>query len=295
MPWHEEKNKQTLDNHRRGLPAIDEAKTYWERCRQVFPDFNAPRPVIVSALVSPGQAYWKIAYIGTLPGSVNNGNHHVYIDAIDETGKRIIGTKGRWGWEGMSNDEYAKTGPFVVDKPANEFGGNVAMTSWGQLLEVTTSREMFPFGDNLKSDRVVRLHHGYPALEQGNYPGHTSHYVVFLRVPATAPGPPPDTVRITARAEPEAGGRVSAGGHYAKGQQATMIAWANEGYRFDGWYVDEVLVSSSSYYTFAAGRTLEIIGKFAENGPPPGAAYRLVLSRGNEQIAEYPLPIADST
>ncbi|MBO4646410.1 MAG: InlB B-repeat-containing protein, partial [Bacteroidales bacterium] len=64
---------------------------------------------------------------------------------------------------------------------------------------------------------------------------------------------------ITATANPAAGGTVSGDGTYNHGDNCTVIATANTGYTFDGWYENSSLASSNAAYSFTvtAARTLE--------------------------------------
>lgn len=64
---------------------------------------------------------------------------------------------------------------------------------------------------------------------------------------------------ITVSASPAAGGSVSGGGSKEVGTNCTVIATANSGYAFAGWYEGENLVSNSASYTFLVenDRTLE--------------------------------------
>ena len=58
------------------------------------------------------------------------------------------------------------------------------------------------------------------------------------------------------------GGVVTGGGEYQKGSSVTVTAAANSGYRFTGWYVDNVAVSTESTYTFTAESDMVLTAKF---------------------------------
>ena len=64
---------------------------------------------------------------------------------------------------------------------------------------------------------------------------------------------------ITATASPAAGGTVSGDGTYNYGDNCTLTATVNTGYTFDGWYENNIEVSTNASYSFTvtAARTLE--------------------------------------
>ena len=72
-------------------------------------------------------------------------------------------------------------------------------------------------------------------------------------------GGPTQSFSVSVAANPSAGGSVSGAGSYNAGTNVTVNAVANSGYRFNGWYENDALVSSQSSYTFAiaANRNLE--------------------------------------
>jgi hypothetical protein len=135
---------------------------------------------IVEADVAEGETYWQVIGVHHLLPLENFGNHHVYLEALDEDGNRIknppvvVG----WTWEGRRPDEAAR--PFPLDKPDSEAAGNLTM-HFGQVVSVWiegTGQE--------KSDRVENFHTAHPdePLPDGrllNSVGHHSFYVVFQR------------------------------------------------------------------------------------------------------------------
>jgi hypothetical protein len=135
---------------------------------------------IVQADVAEGETYWQVIGVHHLLPLENFGNHHVYLEALDENGNRIknppvlVG----WTWEGRRPDEAAN--PIPLDKPDFEAAGNLTM-HFSQVVSVWiqgTGQE--------KSDRVENLHtaHADEPLPDGrllNSVGHHSFYVVFQR------------------------------------------------------------------------------------------------------------------
>jgi hypothetical protein len=132
---------------------------------------------------SPG----SFRYIGIhhLTPSENVGNHHVFLDILDEQGKRLTNMQIAYTWEGNRPDEVAPN--VAMDKPAEEAGGNIGL-GMGQIVTVWV--------DAPASDRVAGLSTMHPDETEagmeyaGNTLGHHSFYVVFQRYGA-APTPTP--------------------------------------------------------------------------------------------------------
>ena len=64
-----------------------------------------------------------------------------------------------------------------------------------------------------------------------------------------------DNVTITVSTEPEGKSSVSGAGTYKKGTTVNLIASANAGYEFDGWYENDEKVYDKSSYSFAANQS----------------------------------------
>lgn len=69
---------------------------------------------------------------------------------------------------------------------------------------------------------------------------------------------PTVTVTVTA----QSGGTVSGGKTVEKGQQVTITAAANSGYKFDGWYDGNAKVSGSNPYTFTPAADVTLTARF---------------------------------
>ena len=69
---------------------------------------------------------------------------------------------------------------------------------------------------------------------------------------------------ITVSASPAAGGSVSGGGSKEVGTNCTVIATANAGYGFAGWYEGETLVSNLASYTFLVENDRTLVAHFEE-------------------------------
>lgn len=58
------------------------------------------------------------------------------------------------------------------------------------------------------------------------------------------------------------GGDTSGGGEYSNGEKVTLVAIADEGYVFDGWYSNGIKVSSNAEYTFKANENASFSAVF---------------------------------
>jgi uncharacterized repeat protein (TIGR02543 family) len=70
---------------------------------------------------------------------------------------------------------------------------------------------------------------------------------------------------VSVAAVPIAGGTVTGGGNVAVGSNATVVATANAGYVFDGWFEGRTLVSSSRTFTFAVTGNRSLTAEFSSS------------------------------
>lgn len=144
---------------------------------------------IIPASVSPGQVYWRCIGVHHLSGSENAGKNNVFLDVLDEQAQRIGPPWPLidWKWEGMRDNEQA--GLVVLDKPAGEPGGNIALHA-SQVATVWVAGRT--------SDKITGLQTAGiddPGEEPGNHRYHHSFYVVFQRTVkggAVSPVEPPE-------------------------------------------------------------------------------------------------------
>lgn len=137
---------------------------------------------IQTAQIEAGQKYWKVIKVHHLSPVENHGNHNVYVDLLDEDGKRIYGAKVLMTWQGGQ-------GEATIDKPENEPGTNFPL--WKHQVGTVE-------GVGLPSDKVVNLHSGHPdepgPPAWGNTLFHHSFYVVFQRAIKDDGLPPENSV-----------------------------------------------------------------------------------------------------
>ena len=72
-----------------------------------------------------------------------------------------------------------------------------------------------------------------------------------------------DEYEITLIADPEQGGSVNGGGTHDHGSEVTVSATPDSGWRFTGWFEDDLMVSSETGYTFTAERDRTLEGRFS--------------------------------
>lgn len=144
--------------------------------QDVINDATAYGVSVVAADVPPGASYWRAVRVHHLTPEENHGNHHIFLDALNEAGNRVSGAKARVAWPGGEQT-------ITVDKPLNEPGANFPLWKW-QVASV----QML----DLPSDQVVNLHTGHPDEPPGagNTLFHHSFQVDFQRAikEATAGG-----------------------------------------------------------------------------------------------------------
>jgi hypothetical protein len=115
--------------------------------------------------------YWRVIGVHHLTGSENMGNHNVFVDVLDEDGKRI--NRARLVLFQPDVDPVFA----VVDKPAHEAGTNFPL--W--KADKATVAVVWPEDNPLPSEQVSGLSTGHPDEEVGNTLFHHSFYVVYQR------------------------------------------------------------------------------------------------------------------
>ena len=165
---------------------------------------------VLEADVAQGESYWRIIGVHHLDPDENWGRHLVYIDVIDETGRRIQFpcAWADWTWEGR--DEAVPTLPIALDGPVFEPAGQLPLADPSQPVSVWL-KGLYADSDDA-SDRVENLHTGHPDEltgdgQLGNGVGHHSFYVVFQRT-RKREAPAPGAFGIGITGEPDDNGRT---------------------------------------------------------------------------------------
>ncbi|MER2598847.1 MAG: hypothetical protein ABTQ73_04960 [Caldilineales bacterium] len=133
--------------------------------------------VVQPVTVAPGTTCWRAVRVHHLTPEENHGNHHIFLDALNEAGERVFDAAVRVTWPGGQQT-------VTITKPLGEPGADFALWKW-QMAAV----EM----NDLPSDRVEGLHTDHPdEASNGNTRFHHSFSVVFQRTTAAQPAPADD-------------------------------------------------------------------------------------------------------
>lgn len=120
---------------------------------------------VEDAAVEPGQPYWRVVEVRFADEVESGGKHHIYVDALDETGNRVVGQPVTVWW----GDGNYSTG--IEDKPAPDFGFNYMMYAAGYAYNAKI--------EGMPSDVVKGMGMGDVA---NRFKGiHTSYYVTFQK------------------------------------------------------------------------------------------------------------------
>lgn len=130
-----------------------------------------------SVVKAPAGPAWRCIGIYHLAPDENNRRHNVFIDVLDEQGKRVRYPTVRWTWY-MDAPRQMR----VLDKPDNEPAADIP-------IEKAYTVTLWVEGDELPSDSVGNLHTRHPDEGVQNTYGHHSFYVVFQRQGAIAGRP----------------------------------------------------------------------------------------------------------
>ncbi len=117
------------------------------------------------AQVAPGQPYWRLVEARWADEQQSEGRHPIYVNVLDESGRRVIGQPVRVSWR-----EGSVTG-VTEDKPAPEYSYNFQMYAAGNAYDVSV--------EGLPSDTVTGM--GLGDIERRAWKIHTSFYLTFQR------------------------------------------------------------------------------------------------------------------
>ncbi len=135
------------------------------RPRTLDPRLDVLGVTIADAQVNPGEQYWRAIEVRFADEQESGGKHHVFVDALDENGSRIVGQPVT-----VFYGDGSLTLP-LEDKPAPDFGFNFQMYAAGYAYSAKV--------EGLPTDVVQGMGMGDV---QNRFKGiHTSYYVTFQR------------------------------------------------------------------------------------------------------------------
>lgn len=100
----------------------------------------------------------------------------------------------------------------------------------------------------------------------------------------------PPTENFTVSVTAEAGGKVSGGGTVEKGQETTVTATADEGYKFTGWYKGTEKVSDKAQYKFTVTENVELTAKFEKEKVTPPSENESESTKDTDKSTEKVTP-----
>jgi hypothetical protein len=117
------------------------------------------------ANVGSGQQYWRLVDARWADEIQSGGKHHIYVEALDENGNRVVGQPVRVTWS-----EGSLSGA-TEDKAPPDYAYNFQMYAAGYAYTVGI--------EGAPSDQISGA--GLGSIEQRTYGIHTSYYLTFQR------------------------------------------------------------------------------------------------------------------
>lgn len=124
---------------------------------------------LTRAQVEPGQNVYRLVSARYQDENEAKGLHHVFVEVVDENGRRIVGQPVTLAWHD------GKSTLITEDKPAPEYAANAPL--YGEMADGTYE----VYVDGAPSDKVSGL--GLPGKH------HVGYLLTFQRAPATAAEP----------------------------------------------------------------------------------------------------------
>ncbi len=125
----------------------------------------------------------------------------------------------------------------------------------GQSCTITaTANNGYTFNNWTENGTVVSTNASYSFTVNGNH-NLVAHFT-FIPLPI---------YNVSVSANPNEGGTITGGGSYEEGQPCTVTAVANNGYTFNNWTENGIVVSSNASYTFIVNGNHNLIANFSIN------------------------------
>ena len=156
----------------------------WTKTFLENPGYNDAKDYDVLVVRNATQGPFKIIGVHHLTPEENSGKQNIFVDIIDEKGRRMEEEKAEWTWKDRRRNQNAP--PLGMDKPANECPD---IPIWGGMVISV----WHPDGEKVLGIRSSHPDEKKPNGELGNMIGHHSFLVVFQKMEpgSTLPEPPP--------------------------------------------------------------------------------------------------------
>ena len=177
-------------------------------------------------------------------------------------GTQVVSTDAVYSFEVTEEGTYRalfERKPYYITAEANPAEGGTITGTGGTFYNNTTCQliatpnEGYNFLNWTKDGAVVSTNYIYEFAVTGS-----AHFVANFEFV----NPQPETVEITAEADPAAGGTVTGAGTYEIGETVTMSAVANTDYRFVNWTVGGEVVTDAASFSFIATEDVHLVAHF---------------------------------
>ena len=177
-------------------------------------------------------------------------------------GTQVVSTDAVYSFEVTDGGTYRalfEREPYYITAEANPAEGGTITGTGGTFYNnttcqlIATANESYNFVNWTKDGAVVSTNYIYEFAVTGS-----AHFVANFELAA----PQPETVEITAEADPAEGGVVTGAGTYQVGDTVFMMATANTDYRFVNWTINNQVISESAAIGFIAEMDLHLVAHF---------------------------------
>lgn len=158
----------------------------WTRTFIESPGYNDAAKYGVFVVENEGP--WKVIGVHHLTPEENHGECNIYIDCLNESGRRAKSEKVNWDWEGRRSDEEAQ--PVRMDKPVSEVP-NIPIDSVQKISSI-----WHPDGESVLNLHTSPADEAAPGGEKWNSIGHHSFFIVFQKMRPGQALPKPDPILI---------------------------------------------------------------------------------------------------
>lgn len=170
---------------------------------------------------------------------------------IDDNGQKVIA---------LPNDEE-----YTIDMLATDHGTVTYSVTEYNIDNCTTEKVVGYYEVEIEQgDQLLGVVENLSMESDAQYPLYVDDQMLEATVNQTGDSVKECIVAVHASGE----GYAYGGGTFVNGEFAKVTATANSGYAFDGWYINDILVSSDAEYRFLVSTDVTITAKFTEETTP---------------------------